>query len=84
MYKGVLGEEVVAVKVIPSASVRPRRDNLEEMSQLKSGRHPNVVQLLGVQVQDGKFMMASEYLAGGDLHQRIRLESEEQITWYSR
>lgn len=67
----VSGDEV-ALKVIPSSQGTDRRSALGEISLILSLDHPNLVKCLNIQyLSEGSFVIVYEFIAGGDLRQRI-------------
>jgi len=54
---------------------------LREIKILKGMRHPNIVQYIGACLNDGRYMIVTEYIKGGDLHQLLKERGVNSIPW---
>ncbi|KYQ94026.1 LISK family protein kinase [Tieghemostelium lacteum] len=74
----------VAVKVLTSlVTIDPDyyKFMTREIKILKEMRHINIVQYLGACTHEGKYMIVTEYIKGGDLHQFIKEKGITNIPW---
>ncbi|EGC35140.1 hypothetical protein DICPUDRAFT_152543 [Dictyostelium purpureum] len=74
----------VAVKQLSSlVSIDPDyfKFMLREIKILKNMRHPNIVQYIGACCNEGRYMIVTEYIKGGDLHQFIKKRGVSNISW---
>eukprot|EP01132_Coremiostelium_polycephalum_P000377 gene377-475_t len=77
----------VAVKSLSSlVSIDPDHYKfmLREIKILKSMRHPNIVQYIGASTHEGKHMIVTEFISGGDLHQFIKEKGVNSIPWMTK
>jgi serine/threonine-protein kinase len=68
---------VVAVKVLPrSLAKNPTllQRFLREAKSAESLEHPNIVSIYDRGTEDGRYYLVLEYVAGGDLHDRVRTQ----------
>ncbi|KAF2077730.1 hypothetical protein CYY_000977 [Polysphondylium violaceum] len=54
---------------------------LREIKILKGMRHPNIVQYIGACLNEGRYMIVTEYIKGGDLHQLLKERGVNAIPW---
>lgn len=71
------GQQVV-IKVL-SHPPDPQERFLKRMAQLKQCRSPHIVHFLGAYVANGKTMLVTECMEGGDLHTRLQQDSERKV-----
>lgn len=71
------GQQVV-IKVL-SHPPDPQERFLKRMAQLKRCRSPHIVHFLGAYVANGKTMLVTECMEGGDLHTRLQQDSERKV-----
>jgi TolB-like protein/Flp pilus assembly protein TadD len=64
-------DKVVALKLIPAASVRSENEVLGEGRRLARVRHPNVVTVHGADYEDGYFGLWMEFVRGRTLRQIV-------------
>ncbi len=67
-------ERQVALKLPKDADPDIGAIRREAEVWLRAGKHPNVVQVLHADIYDGQVAIATEYIAGGSLHDRLRGE----------
>ena len=92
VYKGELAgystvgavSSLVAIKTLkPGANQKTRQDFVRESELMTDLRHPNIVCLVGVCLQEEPQCMVFEHMAHGDLHEFLifhRLDIEQSIT----
>ncbi|PIN03932.1 Tyrosine kinase [Handroanthus impetiginosus] len=68
------GTPVAVKRILPSLSDDRLviQDFRHEVNLLVKLRHPNIVQFLGAVTEKKPFMLITEYLRGGDLHQHLK------------
>ncbi len=73
-YKGPGGvRKRVALKLIKGAASKATYDAVCREAQITARlQHPNIVDVLGVEIHDGALMVSMEYLAGGNLRELLR------------
>jgi serine/threonine-protein kinase len=64
-------DKIVALKLIPAASVRSESEVLGEARRLARVRHPNVVTVHGADYEDGYFGLWMEFVGGRTLRQIV-------------
>ena len=91
VYKGELAgystvgavSSLVAIKTLkPGANQKTRQDFVRESELMTDLRHPNIVCLVGVCLQEEPQCMVFEHMAHGDLHEFLifhRLDIEQSI-----
>eukprot|EP01133_Synstelium_polycarpum_P003633 gene3633-4162_t len=53
-----------------------------EIRILSGMRHPNIVQYIGACLHEGKHMIVTEFVNGGDLHQFLKVN--QNVTWHTK
>ena len=85
VYAGVLhGVQDVAMKVVKSSSEEQQNRFLREIVTLGACRSPHIVLFLGVCIQPCQTIMAMEFMAGGDLHSRLKHTDDDDLRWRGR
>lgn len=80
---GFLDAQPVAVKMLKTdRAVTPNivQDFLGEAQKMSNIKHPNVVQLLGVCMDDGPILIVMEFLSRGSLLQYLRDDAGTYVT----
>jgi len=87
VYKGELGgivngcSALVAIKTLkPGANQKTRQDFVRESELMTDLRHPNIVCLLGVCLQEEPQCMVFEHMSHGDLHEFLICHSPKSDT----
>mmetsp|Transcript_23757 Transcript_23757/g.30261 ORF Transcript_23757/g.30261 Transcript_23757/m.30261 type:complete len:354 (-) Transcript_23757:76-1137(-) len=84
LYKAKYFGTDVAVKKLLDIENKAMHKYIErEMSLLKTMRHPNIVQYMGMSKTDEDVYIITEYLNGGDLYDKLRDETIK-IPWKLR
>ncbi|PRW33901.1 serine threonine- kinase [Chlorella sorokiniana] len=87
VFKALLhGVQPVAVKVLGGSAAPGSKDMSDaewehEIAVLRACRHMHVVQFLGVCFQEGRLLLVTEHLEGGNLTHNLRAG---KVTWWRR
>ncbi|KAK9812676.1 hypothetical protein WJX72_001681 [[Myrmecia] bisecta] len=83
------GVQVVAIKIFQNVVVKSadhlldqRQAIKKEVSILKSCHDRNIVQFIGACMQEGKTILVTEYLEGGDLHNALQKDHVGKLSWH--
>lgn len=85
VYAGMLnGVQPVAIKVTTSSSPEQQRRFLQEIALLKACRDVNIVLFLGACVLGQKTLMVMEWMAGGNLFDKLAGDQARELVWHKR
>lgn len=78
------GVQPVAVKALREESSKQIENFQREIELLRGLRDNNIVLFLGVCKKDGKLMLVTEFMPGGDLWHALNHQNSVKYTWYHR
>ncbi|KAJ4782727.1 cysteine-rich RECEPTOR-like kinase [Rhynchospora pubera] len=85
VYKGRIGGEIVAIKLLHGSSVKLLEDIAKEVSLLFSLNNKNIVKLLGFCSEAGRYLLVYEYISNGDLRGcLVDDKKRETLNWDKR
>ncbi|KAJ3693043.1 hypothetical protein LUZ60_012138 [Juncus effusus] len=83
VYKGVINEKTVAIKVLNPQGMQGKDEFYKEMDVLSKIKHPNLVTLIGACPE--AYALVYEFLPNGSLEDRLSSkEKSEPLTWRAR
>ncbi|KAK8686991.1 hypothetical protein V6N13_085824 [Hibiscus sabdariffa] len=90
VYKGVLGDNVVAVKRISKNSSHGKKDFIAEVTSIGNLHHKNLVKLIGWCYEGNELLLVYEFMPNGSLDKFIfrnetaESEDDKTLTWGRR
>eukprot|EP01018_Ginkgo_biloba_P011106 Gb_29447 [translate_table: standard] len=84
VYRGTLGDTLVAVKRISATSRQGEREFVSEISTIGRLRHRNLVQLQGWCHEKDELLLVYEYMPNGSLDKILFRPSQDPLDWQRR
>ena len=84
VYKGMLGFQNVAIKVVINPNPRHQKRFVHEIATLRACHDPHIVMFLGASIQEGQTLLVMQYMERGNLWEALANDTQDEFRWHRR
>ena len=84
VYKGLLGVQNVAIKVVNNPNPRHQKRFVQEIATLRACHDPHIVMFLGASIQEGQTLLVMQYMERGNLWEALANDTQDELRWHKR